>query len=95
MSILKIHAVFKETKKVFLSLNFNTGVFSVKEKNYKEWISDEFDLVKEHMEAPSSSSSAETTESNIEKESETPKGMGGENREIQEDGNEKNGELKG
>ena len=95
VSILKIHAVFKETKKVFLSLNFNTGVFSVKEKNYKEWVSDEFDLVKEHMEAPSSSSLTETTELVIESEKETPRDVVGENRERQENGNEKNGELKG
>ena len=45
VSIVKIHAVFKETKKVLLSLNFVTGVISVKERNFEEWIKDEFPLV--------------------------------------------------
>ena len=49
VSILKAHLSFQETKQVFLSLNFNTGVLSVKNKDFKTWVSDEFPLVSCHV----------------------------------------------
>ena len=49
VSILKMRLVFQETKEVFITLNFVTGVLSVKNKGYKEWVQNEFVLVSCHV----------------------------------------------
>ena len=49
MSIVKIHWAFQKTKEVHASLNFVTGIFSVKGRLKSDWVKTEFPIIQEQM----------------------------------------------